>query len=321
MNGRSSRRKAGNFWKLRSKSARSSAVTCAATRDWTKKSATSLAFLRASSVKTVSAFSVSCPASCSGRRGSSGTRRTPQRRVRALRTISWMSSARAPPGPVPSSFRRIENRSRNGRRWMLLIRSASTGVVGVLDRQQPLAGAGLAVGDLLELRRRGRSPRSRGSVGRALDQLLADHRLEADRAVRVLAEVLEAGLFDPHDDRGLVGRRSGPRARRGPRPRRPSRPRPSRPGPGSGTRRCRRSPGPCSRRLPRRSRPRRSSSAAGTASTSAGYRERAPHGPGGLVAGSQSSALEPAVVGERAGAVLRRLGRAARAAAVVAAVR
>ncbi len=74
----------------------------------------------------------------------------------------------------------------------------------VLDRQEDLALARLAVGDDLELRRR---LGARGaSLGRlALDELLAQERLRAHQAGRVLAPVLEALVRDPHDDNGLAG--------------------------------------------------------------------------------------------------------------------
>jgi hypothetical protein len=63
----------------------------------------------------------------------------------------------------------------------------------VLDAQQVLALA-VAVLDLRELRRPVRA-------GTALDELLADQRLRADRAARVLVERREAGLVDLQDDR------------------------------------------------------------------------------------------------------------------------
>ncbi len=88
---------------------------------------------------------------------------------------------------------------------MLLTRSMSTGREVCVDGQQVLALA-LAVLDLLQRRSRlgPGGPRLRR---RALDELLADQRLRADRAGRVLAEVLEAGLGDVEDDGGLLRRR------------------------------------------------------------------------------------------------------------------
>ena len=84
----------------------------------------------------------------------------------------------------------------------LLIRSRSTAFVVLRDRQQVLALA-LALVDLLQRRRRGGVDGAR--LGRrALDELLADQRLRADRAVRVGAEVLEAGVVDVEDHDRLV---------------------------------------------------------------------------------------------------------------------
>ncbi len=74
----------------------------------------------------------------------------------------------------------------------------------VLDRQPVLAGADLAVGDLLERRRR---LRLRGPwLGRlALDVLLAEQRLRPDQAGGVGEEVLEAGIVDAEHRDGLAG--------------------------------------------------------------------------------------------------------------------
>ena len=78
----------------------------------------------------------------------------------------------------------------------------------VFERQQVLAGAGLARLDHFQRRRRLRAGRAR--QGRpAVDVLLADQRLRADDAVGVLAEVLEAGVFDLHHDHRLAGDRFG----------------------------------------------------------------------------------------------------------------
>jgi hypothetical protein len=74
---------------------------------------------------------------------------------------------------------------------------------GALDRQQVLARAALALGDLAQRRRRLLALRAR-LRRRALDVLLADERLRADRALRVGAEVLERGLGDLEHDRSAV---------------------------------------------------------------------------------------------------------------------
>ena len=74
----------------------------------------------------------------------------------------------------------------------------------VLDRQPVLAGADLAVGDLLERRRRLRLRGPR--LGRlALDVLLAEQRLRPDQAGGVGEEVLEAGIVDAEHRDGLAG--------------------------------------------------------------------------------------------------------------------
>ena len=88
---------------------------------------------------------------------------------------------------------------------MLLIRSRSTGVPCCVDRQQVLALARPGV-DLAQLRRRGAARRAR-LRRRALDELLADQRLRADRAVRVLAEAWKPGSSMLQDDRRLLVRR------------------------------------------------------------------------------------------------------------------
>src|SRR6185437_8954899 len=76
----------------------------------------------------------------------------------------------------------------------------------VLHRQQVLAGAFIAGGDLVQGRRQRRAGHRR--LGRqAVDVLLADQRLRADFATGVFAEVLEAFLFDLQDDGGLRLRR------------------------------------------------------------------------------------------------------------------
>ena len=86
---------------------------------------------------------------------------------------------------------------------MLLIRSWSTERRVVLDRQQVLAGAGLALRDLLELRRRLGAGRPRLGDA-AVEELLADQRLRPDDAGGVLAEVLEARVGDVHHDDRLA---------------------------------------------------------------------------------------------------------------------
>ena len=74
----------------------------------------------------------------------------------------------------------------------------------VLDRQEVLAGAVLAVRDLLERRRR-LGARSARLGGLALDVLLAEERLRADQAGGVAQEVLEARVGDAEDRDGLAG--------------------------------------------------------------------------------------------------------------------
>ena len=74
----------------------------------------------------------------------------------------------------------------------------------VLERQEPLAGSRLAVGDLLELRWR-LDPRC-ARLGRlAVDELLTEERLRADDARGIAEEVLEGRVGDLHDDHGLPG--------------------------------------------------------------------------------------------------------------------
>ncbi len=74
----------------------------------------------------------------------------------------------------------------------------------VLDREEALALAGLALLDYLQLRRRIGARRAR--LGRlALDELLAEERLRANQAGGVLAPVLKARVGDPHHDDRLAG--------------------------------------------------------------------------------------------------------------------
>ena len=74
----------------------------------------------------------------------------------------------------------------------------------VLERQEVLARADVAVGDLRELGRR-LGARSSRLGGNALDVLLAEQRLRADQAGTVGAEVLEAGIGDREHRDGLAG--------------------------------------------------------------------------------------------------------------------
>jgi hypothetical protein len=79
----------------------------------------------------------------------------------------------------------------------------------VLERQQQLAGTGLAVRYFFQRRWRLRAGRPR--QGRAaVEVLLADQRLRADQAGGVFAKVLEAGVFDLHHDHGLARNRLWP---------------------------------------------------------------------------------------------------------------
>ncbi len=84
------------------------------------------------------------------------------------------------------------------------------GAVGLGHRQVVLPFAFDAARDFVQLRR------WRGAFDawlrrKAVDVLLADQRLRADRAGRVDAEVLEAGVFDVQHDRRLRGGRRGDR--------------------------------------------------------------------------------------------------------------
>ena len=101
----------------------------------------------------------------------------------------------------------IVKRWRSGSRLMSLEQVGVDRAVGVGDRQVVLARAFVAGGDLLQRRRQRRAfdPRLGGD---AVDVLLADQALGADRAAGVAAEVLEAGVADAEHD-GRLGRRRG----------------------------------------------------------------------------------------------------------------
>ena len=77
------------------------------------------------------------------------------------------------------------------------------GLAVVLERQEALPLAGLAVGDHVELWRR-LGDRGARLGRRAVDELLAEQRLRPDQAGGVGAEVLEAGVGDLENDRGLA---------------------------------------------------------------------------------------------------------------------
>ena len=112
----------------------------------------------------------------------------------ARRTTAARSGPRAA-RPAPRSLRISRKRSTSGSRVMLLDEVEVDLLAVVLDRQPVLAGAGLAVGDLLERRRRLAARRAR--LRRlALDVLLAEQRLRPDQAGGVAQEVLEAGIGD-----------------------------------------------------------------------------------------------------------------------------
>ena len=239
----------GNSSKLRSRSARRSAVACAAMLRLHDRVRDRLALLRPTP-----------PAPC--RRPSSPSASSLFWLREDREHLVELAQRRVGPADhraqVLAAAREARPELVQDDREALTVRAAHHAADQVLadrrDRvrrgQQVLARAGLAVRDLPQRRRR------RIALGArlrrdALDQLLADHRLEPDLALGVAAEVLEAGV-----------RRSSapprPACRRSPRGRRrcpPSRRRSSRPRRGSRTRRCRRSRGPCSRRRCHRPRP------------------------------------------------------------------
>ena len=209
---------------------------------------------------------------------------------------------------------------------MLLTRSRSTALPLLLERQQVLALAGLAVGDLLERAAAARCRGARGWVGshstnfspssdcgRIRQEASSRKSWNAGSSIRITttalpglagcrprgADLVGAGDVDLGDLADLGARRPGP-PRRGP-----------------GSRRCRRSRGPrrCRRRRRRRCRDEQR--------RGGGERERAMAairlmGPGGTSSGSQSpvevAVVEERVVGGRgpAGVRLRRAARAAR---------
>ncbi len=118
------------------------------------------------------------------------------------RRMTTLRSLPRPARPAPSSLRMIVRRSRSGRRLMSPSRSTSTGlwVFCTGSRYSPAPSWPLA--DLVQRRRQRRAFHAR--LGRqAVDVLLADQRLRSDRAARVGAKVLEAGVFDVQHDRRL----------------------------------------------------------------------------------------------------------------------
>ena len=134
---------------------------------------------RASGAMIVSESTASC-SSCSFWRASS--RRTSSTSLSAglARRMTSLRSSPRPARPTPSSLRMIERRSRSGSRMMLLSRSRSTDCSRVLDRQQVLALARAVLDPAQRARRLGVD---RALLRRlALDELLADQRLRADRA-------------------------------------------------------------------------------------------------------------------------------------------
>ena len=183
--------------------------------------------------------------------------------------------SRAPGGPAPGSARRGSpstwsvSRSAGLARWINLVQLlAPAGQAGAelaqQDREAFAVGQAHDVDDEVEVHRRaGAAPpaaaarpcrrpldplelRRRARARLALDELLADQRLRADRAV---ASVLK-GVKSSSSIRSVTAAFSSP-SPRAPRPRRPARPRPSRPRPRP-WRRCRtsraRSSGPPCRR-------------------------------------------------------------------------
>ena len=74
----------------------------------------------------------------------------------------------------------------------------------VLQRQEVLAGSGLAIWNLVQRRRQRRARRPRQG-GLAVDVFLPQKRLGTDQAGGVLAKVLEASLVDLHHDHRLAG--------------------------------------------------------------------------------------------------------------------
>ena len=108
--------------------------------------------------------------------------------------ISASSSPRAA-NPAPRSLRISRNRSGYGSFMMLLTRSRSIALPlrSSGSRCWPAPGSPSGIS---RARAAAGVPGARGSVGVALDELLADQRLRADQAGRVVAEVLEGRVVD-----------------------------------------------------------------------------------------------------------------------------
>ena len=104
--------------------------------------------------------------------------------------ISARSSPRAAK-PAPRLLRMSRNRSGYGSSMMLLTRSRSTALPLFSSGSRYWPSPGSPSGICSSGGGAG-VPGARGSVGLALDELLADQRLRADQARRVVAEVLEA---------------------------------------------------------------------------------------------------------------------------------
>ena len=198
--GTSSRRNCGSSVKFCSRSALRDAVALAVLADELMKPAT-LARSRASGASASSPSTASCASVlfCEARIAS--TLSNCRSAGLDLRSAAC-SSAPLPARPVPNSLRKIVKRSRNGSRMMLLIRSRSTerAVFVAGSRYSPSPGPDWiwpSSGDFA-------APASCGCVGIALDVALADQRLRTDRAEGVLAEVVVVGVVDAEDDRGLL---------------------------------------------------------------------------------------------------------------------
>ena len=114
-----------------------------------------------------------------------------QRRVGAADDRAEVAAAAR--RPAPSSLMMIVKRSRSGSRVMSLSRSGSTGLEGVRDRQQYWPAPSWPEGIRFSGGGSGEPSTSRLG-GDAVDVLLADQALRADRAAGVAAEVLEAGV-------------------------------------------------------------------------------------------------------------------------------
>ena len=128
------------------------------------------------------------------RRGSPA-RLSSSRSAGLARLITSLQVAAAPARPAPSSLRMIVKRWRSGRRLMSPSRSTSTGLCVFCTGSRYSPAPSWPLADLLQRRRQRRAFDAR--LGRqAVDVLLADQRLRADRAAGVGAEVLEAGVCD-----------------------------------------------------------------------------------------------------------------------------